>query len=563
MDRIKTSLTRNAWYWLTLCVGTVVFYMLNVYTPLRGDDYEYAMIPGHEGVLCTTLWQYVSSMPFFYQDTNGRIADMIVRFISSLLGRDIFNVLNAMVFPVFVHSLVSLVTTERRAWMLSCVFLYLLLLFPFPGQTMLWLAGSVNYMWSATASMLLLRYMVGHRDGKVTSRSLWRHAALLVAAFIAGGMNESISFATLAGMCGYFIFNHKRWHGTNVTITFAYLAGTILILSSPAAWSRLDAGNSISLKLDMTQMAFNHVYNFITKTGHYVTPFLGLLVICVMLRRRGFKDTVGNLFNCVLVGTVISVLIFGVDQQRAYTWYSLMGLVVVASPLVSRMEGRRVLSRWLLAVTAVASIGVSCYVMKVCRDNKLHDEEVISALMDSPEGVVKAYPTPADNRFYYTLKYNNDDETCYTKFIGYFYGKENVAFIGDSLYCRYKSELPFMHGAVAMDYASESPQWASGIYSFDGAPYTVVPIECDSVTDRTGLHSKLFYNDLEAHVGANFVKKRTRQGKMRDYQPYNHYHLKREGKLYVIMPELNDSITRIEIPIVVGKNKDVLIFNHK
>lgn len=555
---------QNKWYWLTLLLGTVIFYILNINTSMWGDDYIYALIPGNESQRCDTLGKYLASMAYFYNDTNGRIADMIVRFISSLVGKTVFNLLNTAVFALFVHTVAKLINrAERNTWLLAIIFLYVLLLFPYPGETMLWMAGAVNYMWSATATMLVLLYMVQHNETGNHKASVMGHIGLAICAFIAGGMNESITTATLVAMGGYFLFNFKQWRGTNVTITIAYLLGTILIISSPAAWTRLASGSSVNLNMGITGILTQRVYNLITKTGHYVTPFLGLCTLCFLLWKKHIKETAGNMINWTVIGAMVSVTVFGVLDPRAYTWYSLTGFVVVMLLLCHTINSKPKTANIIGIAVALATLYPTWDALKTTYDYKQYDDKVLSDISKSPEGVVLAYPTPEPTRFYHPLHYDNHIATCWNMFMGWYLGKENIEFVSDSIYARYNNPLPLTQGGEVLNYSSSDTTWAQNIYGFRGADYSIIPIECDSVIDRQGLHSKLYYNDIVAHIGADRVEKRKLWGKMRDHEPFSQYHLKHDGKMYVILPALNDSITRIEIPVKVGKKNDVLIFNHK
>ncbi len=543
---------KNKWYWISLLVGTAVFAVINVYTPLSGDDYDYTLVPGNMSERCDTVAKYLASMHFFYQDVNGRIADIIGRFFCSLLGRSVFNVFNVTVFAVFVHSVISLITPERKAWVASVVFMYILLLFPWPGHTMLWLSGSVNYMWSATATLVLLRYMVDHDDGSVTSRPVIRHLALAVASFIAGGMNESVSFATLAGMGGYFLFNMRKWRGSNVTITLFYLLGACLILSSPAAWTRLDSGSSVNIHMGFTKLILNRGYNLVTKTAVFVTPLLGLATIGYVLRRKGFRLAVDSLLNCVMAGTMISVIIFGVAEERFYTWYSVMGLIVFASAVIHHLNSRPRVTRLVLAATAVINTVFSCVAIGDSYGNMKQSEAATAAVLSSPDGVTRSYTTRPKSRYTYTLKFNNEDQTCYNIHLGYYLGKENVAFINDSLYTRYRSGKPFLQGGKRLPMECGQQQWARDVYAFEGNDFYIIPLVSDSVADVRGVSSKAYFDHAV-----------TRKGKTGDVLPFYHYHLRRDGILYLVVPRLDDGLVRIEIPVTIGNREDFLVFKHK
>lgn len=555
------KIVKHKWYWMTLAVMTLVFYILNLNTSLWGDDYIYALIPGNERERCDTLAKYIASMHYFYVDTNGRIADMIVRFICSLVGKTVFNILNTAVFAVFVHTLVQLVNRiERNAWLLAVIFLYVMLLFPYPGETMLWMAGAVNYLWSATATMLVLLYIVRHNEVGNHKANIFEHVALAMGAFIAGGMNESITTATLVAMGGYFLFNFKQWRGTNVTITIFYLLGTILIISSPAAWTRLESGNSVNLHMGALSLISQRCINLTTKTGHYVTPFLAYITLLVLLRRKGIKAVASDLLNWTIIGAMVSILVFGVTQQRAYTWYSITGFIVIAAALLPWINSRKKVATYTGIITGIACLIPAWYALKTTHDYKVYDDTVLADIQASPDGVLKAYPTPAETRFYHPLHYDNTIETCWNVFMDYYYNKDNIQFLNDSLYARHTSKLPILHGGKPLNYESSNPEYASTIYAFEGADYSILPIVCDSVRDRLGLITKLYYTDMEAHIGSDRAATRKLWGTMRDYEPFKQYHLKRDGKLYVVLPALNDSITSLEIPIRIGEKKSTITF---
>ena len=93
---------------MALAVAAVIFLVMNVLTTLKGDEYVYALMPGDLRHSCNTLADYVRTMPTFYQTTNGRLADAVERLMASVVGKPIFNILNTMVFVLFVEGITVL-----------------------------------------------------------------------------------------------------------------------------------------------------------------------------------------------------------------------------------------------------------------------------------------------------------------------------------------------------------------------------------------------------------------------------------------------------------------------
>lgn len=553
------SVARDKWYWLTLLAGAVVFYVLNVFTPMIGDDILFTLVPGNESQPCNTLGQYIASMPYFYCDNNGRIADMVVRFICSLLGKGVFNVLNTIVFVAFMHVLSKHIDdSNRRVWHLCAAMLYMLVLMPVAGQTMLWIAGTVNYLWSSTATLALL--LVYRRKRIAVPAAVL--CLLLIGAFVAGGMNESISSATLAGLVCYSVLNRKSVTWSHMAILLAYFAGFMVIVLSPAAWNRLETGNSVNVNMGVMAMLVQRSLNLVTKTGHFVTPFLGLCALAVMCRVKGIKETSGEMINWCLVGAVISVFVFGVYSKRAYTWYSVMGLVVALKALAPFIDEHRKVAVALCTVCALGCIGASAHAVRTIHAYRVYSDSVMSAIKASPDGVILAPKAMTESRYVHPMSFSNERYTAYNRFLGYYLGKPNVQFLPDSVFSRYRGKQPFMQGASVINgIESSDSSVVAAVYAMGDAGFSVAPVTGADYTP--GRPVKMYYSDIDSYLGKERADKRRMWGVMKDYTVYNSYALERDGERYIILPALSDSIVALEVPVTVGGEKRTIKLTRK
>ena len=553
------KILEDKWYWMTLGLMSAFFYVLNLNTAMWGDDYLYSLLPRDWHVLCTTLGQYIETMPAFYMHVNGRVADMMLRFTTSLLGMQVFNVMNTLVFALMVHLIVSIVSRKRSVWLLLLIEAYVLLLIPFPGETMLWMAGSFNYMWSCTATLVVVKLLLVYGDWEDHGSLRWWQGVLLgVAGFVAGAMNESFSAAVVAGMVCYYVLYRKELRGAQLIIAVTYVLGLVHIVLSPGAWERLDSGSAVNFNMGLVQLLTHRTYNLLTKTCHFVTPLLGGVTIAVMLWRKGIKTTCHNVLHWMFAGAMLSVLVFGLLAYRGYMWYSVAGLLVVSVQLASLLEGRVRWQRVLAVVCAIACIYPAVMAVQETAECKAFEDQMVSDIVNSPDGVVLARRGPSRGKFCHVQVYDSRESTWRNYFMSRYYGKDNVQFVDSAVYAHYKDTCQFMKGAKKLDYESNHPEYMSTLYSLEKAGCSVIPVDIDEVREERGGISYLYYDNLEAHVGVERIKQQKLWGTYSDNVGCRVYHLKRDGHYYLIAPAMNDSIVRIDVDASV-KDKELFV----
>ena len=148
---------------LAIVLAAVAFYALNLLSPEFHDDFVYKFMLVNGSVdysrPVNSLADVFRSQWEHYFVANGRsVVHVLVQVFTGLLGKQVFNVLNAIVFAIFVYLLKNNVTRHSRGNGVFAVTitLSLVLLLPLFKDTFLWLTGSVNYLWSGTAVLLFL-----------------------------------------------------------------------------------------------------------------------------------------------------------------------------------------------------------------------------------------------------------------------------------------------------------------------------------------------------------------------------------------------------------------------
>ena len=159
---------------IMMAIVAVAFGVLNFLTPQYHDDFVYKFM--FEGGSVNydhpvrSIGDIVASQVEHYHSVNGRsIVHFLVQLFTGLLGKTIFNLFNVIVFCAFIFLLKKQSTGSTRQegdakfCVSTLVTLVLVLLMPRFKDTFLWMTGSINYLWSATAALGFLDFHVPAR----------------------------------------------------------------------------------------------------------------------------------------------------------------------------------------------------------------------------------------------------------------------------------------------------------------------------------------------------------------------------------------------------------------
>ncbi len=545
MNRTVEPNGRKWPYWCALTVAALVFFFFNVFTTLKGDDICYIFVEGNTSVRVSdlsTLWQ---SVTYHYVDTNGRLADVIAKVFLGLTGKAVFNVVNTMVFVLFLHLLCKLSLAGRRWPAVAMGCLYALLIFPYPGETMLWLCGSCNYLWSATftlAFLLMLKWLHRHPRG-----GAW-HVVAAVVGFAGGAMNESVSLAAAVGLFIYYLLNPRQFRGPVVTACLCYVLGIGMIVVSLVLNGRVQNGEVV-LDVSWQQLLSRRVINTFLKTGHFITPFLAILVIAYAWWRRGWRAVTDDVMNCVFVGAFVTVVGMSLIKPRAYTAYSVFSYVVVAAWLWQWLKLKPRWQRWTGVVCALACVVPAVQAGRAIVDYKRFNDRVERAIAASPsQAVIAAAEWKGTNRWVSPSFYDSYLYSSYTDAYCHYYGKDNVQFVRPSVLKRYTSG-DFMAGSVPLHFVSDRPDLAAGIVGWENEEYTAVKVAPGHVKRDFDLITIDLASQAD-RLTAEEAEKRRQWGVLKNTQQWYFYWLRQADSCLLMLPHLPDDVLAVTVPLV-------------
>lgn len=520
-----------------MAVACAVFYWMNLLTPFKEDDMLHSLVIGDltpVNSLSDLLHSYWNK--FFI--TNGRTSDMVAELFCGLLGKPLFNVCNALMFGLLSH-VVSLLAT-RRCSVMSLAVLYACIgsCYPVPGETMLWLAGSCNYLWSITGSLWVLYFLLHHRRDSMG----WGKGTLLfLGAMLAGAGNEAISFGLFGGLFLYYAFNRGLIDRVVMVGMAGYLMGVLLIMASPAAWERASDGG-IVVDMPLMQLLYSRCYIVGEKMLRFVVPMLAWMVIMVMLFKNGFKTFKTSVWPYLLVMLTLVLLALGLNPERPYA-----GLVTVA--LVITIKGVDELLRHWQLVRALVVMGCLAWSawsfahgIVTLKEYKEHEQRVMDEIRSAPaQAILHESPFKGYSRFLYPLPLESTRYFTNEYIWRAYFDKENVQFVSDSVFVRYHDDR-LNDGAIEMPFTTDRPDVASKIVAFTDQDYMLLTLQCDTLPTayQTGW---AYWDESNQALSQQERDYRQQHGVGSASDPFGYYPLRYRDQVVMVLPLFDDAVS--------------------
>lgn len=542
-------------YWGVLLAACGVFYWMNVLTPFKEDDMLHSLVIGrlsHVDSIGDLLQSYWNK----YFVLNGRSSDMVAELFCALLGKPLFNVCNTLLFGALVH-VISLLATGRRSLLAQgMTYACIGTCYPVPGETLLWLAGSCNYLWTITATLALLLYLRRHQCG---DRVGWLRGILLaLAALLAGAGNEAMSFPFIAAAMIYCLLHRDRVDRVVVIVLGAYALGALMILASPAAWDRAaDGGIAVNMPLRDLLMSRWHIVS--EKMLRFVTPVAAIVVGVGYLLLRGVKKTFMSIWTYLMLFLVLLMAALGMMTERPYAPLATISLLVLI------IAADRLLRRWQLLRTAVAIalLALGAYTaargVNVLKAYRAFEEPIITEVRNAPsQAILHERQFDGYSRFLYPLRFQSTAYFTNEYIWRAFFDKENIQFVADSIYDRYHSGR-LLDGAVPMPFKCNQPALADSVFGIQGQDYMVVRLHSDTIPTTYQVGIALWYTSSQALSPEEraFRRNHAMEG---GGDPFGYYPLRYQNEVLIVMPLAADRDSCLVVPLHYREDREMRLY---
>ncbi len=318
----------------------------------------------------------IESMKTHYYHMNGRIIIHTVVSYLLMLDKSVFNVLNALVYVIFTFAIYLNCIGKKHKKYNAVLFLAInLFVWSFVrqwGTTMVWLTGSVNYLWGSTVRLLALLPFRFYADEGKEKHSVLKAIVMFFAGILAGGTNENMSGAFFGMIILYMIYyriKKYRFRPFFITTLVGTVGSLLFMLLAPGNTSRISYVQEYNLQNTFAQRLVFIPANAIKN----IMPMLltaALFAILLCRYNKGKKNIHYASGFILFAGTVAGTLAMYLSPQfPGRAWFGIIiASIVVAGCFIAQIDKLPVLFRR-VCIVFVAGWTLLCatqcvYVMK-------------------------------------------------------------------------------------------------------------------------------------------------------------------------------------------------------
>ena len=437
--------------WAVIAFGAGTFLIMNLLTPIIGDDYAYSFIwdGAQNGNFQNNIGKlerlqsisdiFVSQWAHYFTWGGRSVAHCFVQFFC-LTGKLFFDFMNALVYAalaliiyLFAKGEIDLEKLDAKIFL--WIFFALWFCLPEFFQTSLWMTGSCNYLWMTVVQLIFLVPFVL----KFWHKNFWSDSSIskkILMAFlglIAGWSNESGgAMIIVLTFFAIIYFVRRRQFEQWMTVGFvSLLVGYAILMLAPGNFNRyvVDA-NDATVPLFSAQMFID---NFFDGMQEILANDALLYIVILLYFIRGKKSPEATQF--ILTFAAMGILLpcmmmfspeFPARAAFASPVFALIASVVALEHTQINLSPKIIsaaLIVWL--VTVVYSIGVDWYVHSQIAerqkyiDEHKHDQLIVVKpiyLPYLPEKAMWSWTLDSYARFYgdltpYRDKFNNRNIT--------------------------------------------------------------------------------------------------------------------------------------------------------
>ncbi|MBR3722864.1 MAG: hypothetical protein IKN12_08870 [Selenomonadaceae bacterium] len=317
----------------------LLMFALNSLMPLYRDDYLAGLLWGTNERI-HNFNEAMLSLLLYYEIHGGRVVSFFIQFIAMLHDKFYFNLLNAVMFPAMVALLVmhakrtTKVFDDYKLIFASGAFMWLGL--SHFGEVVIWLCGSVVYLWTGVfAALFLLPYNLALKGEFFKYRAINASVMFVLGAIAACSVeNLTVTTSLIAVAVCVYLAKRKKCEFYLVAGALGSVLSSLIMLFAP--------GNFVRIEVDEDRGFLFHVLNLIPAYLEmilYLVPVLLLLAIAYRLLKQDlaqklnltqpdFKATKKSHF--ILIGLAIITLISYVSNQfMAVLLYKAITLIVL------------------------------------------------------------------------------------------------------------------------------------------------------------------------------------------------------------------------------------------
>lgn len=356
-----------------LLAFVVLYAILNYLTPLVADDCGYSMSHTLKTVLMSQWHEYFRWSGRFFAHSTASV-------MGGVIGKSVFNVLNAMMTGLFVVLLARCADRERQfGSVVSIVVAAVLVWFCLPDQyiTQFMIAGSCNYIWASVINLLFICLFFNRLNAPFQKKYLILFGIGMFA-FLAGAWSEMYSICVIPALFVWLLSHRKQYTKMQMTCFVLYVLGAVFLVLAPGNMQHYFLLNDEETHIKLT----TRIVNSIVFVGKSPLPWLWLAIVLLKVLQKKSDFWINNIFYIIAISvSVLFTMVSGASYSR--TFYAVYVLTFVLLLKLLPDIGNKWLKVCVVTVIAV-SIGVDfVHETRVMSSKKQAIDKLICSMPDN------------------------------------------------------------------------------------------------------------------------------------------------------------------------------------
>ena len=303
-------MARGVGYAVSLLLLMGIFLCLFVATreyPKCSDDFSYSYVFGAGNCRVSTISDIIASQIHHYTVWGGRFWTHCVVQWLLMYDKLLFDLSNVIVYGICTYYISRIGSSGFSIIRWAIVAMVFWCLMPIPGSTVLWLTGSVNYLWAACLNVIFLYVFISNKINLFWAIPL---------SLISGNTHEGIALGVAGFIFGMLVFNPPMGSKRAILSAF-YVTGALTNILAPGNFVRMEVlsgGSSNTAVSDFAANLYIQIKGMIamlTETNDIAVNFsfvavcicFSLVVSMLMMRRK--RDVI--IPACLLLGAICSL----------------------------------------------------------------------------------------------------------------------------------------------------------------------------------------------------------------------------------------------------------------
>ena len=371
---------------------TLVFaYIITSRTPMMWEDVVYTLkadaalgaVMSNSAVADTiqlgryervrNVEELAESSYYHYMNANGRLfPHMTSQAFGALIGKPVFDVLNAIMFVLLVTVATMLVVGYRKDyWKWWVVVLFgLWLAMPESNTGFFLMTYALNYLWSSVFCLAFLWVYI-HADSWKTNPFVLLLGCLF--AFGAGWSHEGVAIGIAASIAFDNLWDmmHHRVNCQKMLWAICFCVGAAFLCLSPGNFTRTDAALPL----------YNHLLSFARLRVFWIL----LLSWCLFSRRTAFLRQ--NYLLLIALSVQMLFMFYAAFRNSRVLWGTELFSLILLLRLITAFEKQRIFAWVTYALLTLLTIHFGWLIYRSGEVRQQYDE-VIALYMESKDGTV-------------------------------------------------------------------------------------------------------------------------------------------------------------------------------